>query len=228
MVSPVKKDYVSVVYNEKDRPFTEYPDQLTKYLFQRYDMCAGKNILDLGCGRGEFLRGFVRCGLEGYGVDMSLAAEQICPDCEIKKSDLEKDPLPYESDTFDYIYSKSVIEHFYYPENLVKEIYRVLKPGGCVITMTPDWQAVYKIFFEDYTHRTPFTMRSLKEIFSIHGFKQVKVEQFRQLPFLWKAPYLDFLCTLVSLLSPDSFKSQSKLVRFSKEIMLLSTAVKSL
>ena len=56
---------------------------------------------------------------------------------------------------FDVIYSKSVIEHFYYPEKILKEAYRVLKPGGIIITLTPDWEFIYKSFYEDFTHRTP-------------------------------------------------------------------------
>jgi len=223
---PIKSDYVSVVYNEKDKPITQYPDLLTKYLVNRYNLSRGQKMLDLGCGRGEFLRGFIRCGLKGYGVDGSLAAKSICPDAEILQSDLEKQVLPYKDNMFDIIFSKSVLEHLYCPEKLVKEIYRVLKPGGLVITMTPDWQSIYKIFYDDYTHRRPFTLTSLELIFKINGFRDVKVQKFRQLPFLWKRPWLNTLSKIISLVTPRSLSSRSKLVRFSKEVMLLCSAVK--
>ena len=227
MTAENKKDYVDVIYNEKDRPFTEYPDQLANYLKNRYEMQQGQKILDLGCGRGEFLRGFIRSGLQGYGVDQSTRARDICPEAVIKTADLENEALPFEDNTFDYIYSKSVLEHFYYPENLVLEIHRVLKPGGKVITLVPDWEVIYKIFYEDYTHRTPFTRNSLKDIFVIHGFKDVHAEKFLQLPFLWKAPWLRPWAAFVALMSPEFIKCHSKLVRFSKEGMLLSSAVKA-
>ena len=142
-----QRDYVAVTYNEKDRPFTQYPDKLARYLFLRYKLPKGSKILDLGCGRGEFLGGFIRCGLNGYGVDQSAIAKSICPEAEIVQSDLENEPLPYNDNYFDVIYSKSVLEHFYYPEKLVMEIYRVLKPGGLVMTMVPDWESVYKTFY---------------------------------------------------------------------------------
>lgn len=222
-----KRDYVSVIYDQKDKPFTQYPDLLTEYLVKRYQLSAGQEMLDLGCGRGEFLRGFVRCGLKGYGLDESLAAKDLCLEAEILQSDLESEPLPYKDNSFDIIFSKSVLEHFYYPEKLVQEIYRVLKPGGLVITMTPDWQSVYKIFYEDYTHRTPFTVTSLENIFKINGFNQVKAEKFRQLPLLWKMPWLNPLCGLIALIAPRGLSSRSKLVRFSKEVMLLSSAIKA-
>ncbi len=221
-----QRDYVAVTYNEKDRPFTQYPDKLARYLSSRYELTKGSKILDLGCGRGEFLRGFIHCGLNGYGVDQSAMAKSICPEAEILQSDLENEPLPYNDNYFDVIYSKSVLEHFYYPEKLVMEIYRVVKPGGLVITMVPDWESVYKTFYEDYTHRTPFTVTSLRDIFLIHGYDDVKVEKFRQLPFLWSLPWLHPFCSLVALIAPRSLRPYSKLVRFSQEIMLLATAVK--
>ena len=221
-----QRDYVAVTYNEKDRPFTQYPDKLARHLSSRYELSKGSKILDLGCGRGEFLRGFIRCGLNGYGADQSAIAKSICPEAEILQSDLENEPLPYNDNYFDVIYSKSVLEHFYYPEKLVMEIYRVLKPGGLVITMVPDWESVYKTFYEDYTHRTPFTITSLKDIFLIQGFDDVKAEKFRQLPFLWTLPWLKPFCSLVAFIAPRSLRPYSKLIRFSQEIMLLSTAVK--
>jgi len=221
-----QRDYVSVTYNEKDRPFTLYPDKLARYLSLRYKLPKRSKILDLGCGRGEFLRGFIRCGLNGYGVDQSTIAKSVCPEAEILQSDLKNEPLPYNDNSFDAIFSKSVLEHFYYPEKLVMEIHRIVKPGGLVITMVPDWESVYKTFYEDYTHRTPFTANSLKDIFLINGFDDVKVEKFRQLPFLWSFPYLQPFCSAVAFMAPRSLRPHSKLVRFSQEIMLLSTAVK--
>jgi ubiquinone/menaquinone biosynthesis C-methylase UbiE len=226
MPSELLRDYVSVTYNEKDRPFTMYPDLLARHLFIKYGLSKGKKILDLGCGRGEFLRGFIRCGLNGYGVDKSLSAKNICPEAEIMQSDFEVEPLPYRDNNFDVVFSKSVLEHFYYPEKLVSQIRRVLKPGGLVITMVPDWQSVYKTFYQDYTHRTPFTFASIGDIFIINGFDNVQVEKFRQLPFLWSAPWLKPFSRLIALTTPQCLSLYCKLIKFSKEVMLLSSAVK--
>ncbi len=221
-----QRDYVAVIYNEGDKPFTQYPDKLARYLSSRYRLPKGGKILDLGCGRGEFLRGFIRCGLNGYGVDRSTIGKSVCPEAEILQSDIENEPLPYNDNSFDVVFSKSVLEHFYYPEKLVQEIYRILNPGGLVITMVPDWESVYKTFYDDYTHRRPFTVNSLKNIFLVNGFDDVKVEKFRQLPFLWSLPWLRPFCSLVALIAPRTLRPYSKLIRFLQEIMLLSTAVK--
>jgi SAM-dependent methyltransferase len=178
----------------------------------------------LGCGRGEFLRGFIRCGLQGFGVDQSLAAAKLCPEADLRIADLENGSLPFEDGELDVVYSKSLLEHFYYPERIVAEIYRVIKPGGLVITMCPDWEFCYRIYPEDYTHRTPFMQSSLRDIQVIHGFESVEVETFRQLPVLWRHRWLLPFAELTRVLVPRAFGSHSKWVRFSKEIMILSSA----
>ena len=62
-MNAAKKDYVEVVYNEQDRPLTGYPGKLTRHLVDSYGLQPGQHLLDIGCGRGEFLRGFMDCGL---------------------------------------------------------------------------------------------------------------------------------------------------------------------
>lgn len=220
------KDYVSVVYSERERPFTEYPERLARYLSERYRLDSRHRLLDLGCGRGEFLRGFARCGVQAYGADQSTAANKLCPDAEIRVADFEQGTIPFADEFFDVVYSKSVLEHFYHPERLVRDIFRVLKPGGLAITMVPDWEHNFRIYYEDYTHRTPFMLSSLRDIYLIHGFEQVRVERFRQLPFLWRLPWLSPFCALLAMATPSAARNHSKLIRFSKEVMLLASAVK--
>ena len=220
-----KLDYVDVVYNEDDRPLTDYPSKLTKYLFDRYEINQSDKLLDIGCGRGEFLKGFMDCGVKGHGVDQSNSSQKLIPEANLMIANLAEDPLPFKDNYFDVVFSKSVIEHFHNPEILVEEIFRVLKPGGLVITMCPDWEFNYRIYFEDYTHRTPFMSESLRDILFIHGFKNVAVEKFRQLPIIWKFKFFIILAEITRLIIPRKLKN-FKWVRFSKEIMLLSTANK--
>ena len=218
--------YIEVFYNLKDKPLTQYPDLLTGYLTQRFKMEKGVSILDLGCGRGDFLRGFIRCGLLGFGIDRSLSAQKICPEAEIRRFDLTEKQMPYQDNTFDYIFSKSVIEHFYYPENIVREMFRIVKPEGLAIIMTPDWEYHYKIFYRDFTHRTPFTADSLVNILKINDFIDVDCEKFFQLPATWDRPWLKLIARLLAILTPERLSKRSKFVKFSKEVMLLGVGRK--
>ena len=225
-------NYLEVVYDEKTRPLTGYPNLLTKYLFKRFNLQEGQSILDIGCGRGEFTNGFINCGLKAYAVDQFDTCKNYFPKVILKTSDIENDGIPYPDKMFDVVYSKSVIEHFYQPEILVKEMMRVLKPGGLAITLCPSWEYNFRFFYEDYSHRSPFTRTSLNDILLAHGFKNVEVNYFIQLPILWKYKFLKPLSTITRKLIPDSFydktsvSSFNKWIRFSKEIMLLSSARK--
>src|SRR6202000_1579943 len=100
---------------------------------------------------------------------------------------------------------------------------RVRKPGGLAITLCPDWEFNYRIYFEDYTHRAPFMQSSLRDIQLLHGFENVGVEGFRQLPILWgRGRWLLPFAELTRIAVPGFLRTRSKWVRFSKEIMLLS------
>ena len=68
----------------------------------------------------------------------------------ISLSDFTKENLPYSDSTFDVVFSKSVVEHMYYPENIFADACRVLKPNGLMITMCPAWDHNYKIYLRTY------------------------------------------------------------------------------
>lgn len=224
-----RPDYVDVIYSESYRPLTTYPQQLASHLFKRFQIKDGDRLLDIGCGRGEFLKGFIACGVSGYAVDKSSVAQKYCPEAELRNADIEHEGIPYPDNFFDVVYSKSVIEHFYYPEKLMAEMYRVLKPGGLALTLCPSWEYNYRNYFEDYTHRTAFMLSSLRDIQLIHGFDNVEVEFFYQLPSTWEggSKFIGKVTAdLTRYFVPDILKKHSKWVRFSKEIMLLSSSRK--
>jgi SAM-dependent methyltransferase len=87
-----------------------------------------------------------------------------------EKYDAEWMMIPYEDNTFDYVFIKSVIEHICNTDLFLSEIYRVLKPGGKVIILTPDYQKQKDFFYDDYTHIKPFTLNSLKMAVQLNGF----------------------------------------------------------
>ena len=217
-------DYLKVVYDEKNRPYTDYPGKLCAYLFQLFHMRPGMTFLQAGCGRGEFLKHFMELGLDVQGVDISPESPKYQPNMDIRVSDIEKEGLPYPDGEFDIVYSKSLVEHFYNPEKYIKEAIRVLKPGGLLLTLVPDWESNYKIYFDDYTHHTPFTTVTLEDIYKISEFEEVNASRFRQLPVVWKYPSLNLLCAFISPFVP--VRTKNKFFRWSRELMLMGSGRK--
>src|ERR1700710_2802782 len=69
-------NYLDVRYSESARPYTEYPGKLTEHLTREYLAgYRGSKLLDLGCGRGEFLHGFARQGFDATGIDRSRPSQ---------------------------------------------------------------------------------------------------------------------------------------------------------
>ena len=216
------KNYNGTIYDEKSRPVTSYPDQLAGYLVERFHIKPGSRILDNGCGRGDFYRGFAHCGMEVYGTDIEKVFDDV-----YSGINLEQDRLPFEDDYFDVVFSKSVIEHIHKPENYMNEMYRVLKPGGRIIIMVPDWQSCMYIYYDDCTHVQPYTMTGLMDTIKIFGFKNVSSELFYQLPCVWKHPEIKIICYFLQLFGGRVTRvTRNKFIRFSRELMVLGTGIK--
>lgn len=218
-------DYLKVVYDSKSHPQSTYPGKLASYLFQTFRMEKGQKFLEPGCGRGEFLTEFQKLGLECYGLDLSPHAGTLCPTVELKKEiDLENDKWPFPDNYFDVVYSKSLMEHLRNPDKFLAEARRVLKPGGKILCLIPDWEANYKIYFDDFTHRTPFTRVALSDILNMTDFSSVKVYKFRQLPIVWRYPSINMFCAFISPFIP--VRTQNKFLKWSRELMLIGYAEK--
>ena len=85
----------------------------------------------------------------------------------------------------------SVIEHINNPNNVIEEICRILKKGGLIITITPNFKYANKNFYDDPTHLRPYTDKSIDKLMSLH-----KLTSIRTVPFLvnksllfWKIPF---------------------------------------
>lgn len=217
-------DYLDVVYDKKSHPITTYPPKLIKYLFDKYSMTRGQKLLEPGCGRGEFLDAFRNLGMECYGLDLSPSAGEFLNNIEVKQANIEKEPMPFEDNFFDVVYSKSLMEHLRHPDTYLKEVYRILKPGGTVLCLIPDWEANYKTYFDDYTHIMPFTRVSLNDILMMADFADVNVSRFRQLPIVWRFPFLNYFCASISPFIP--VRTKTKFFRWSRDLMLLGSARK--
>jgi SAM-dependent methyltransferase len=120
---------------------------------------------------------------------------------------------------------------------MLSSAYNVLKPGGIAVIMTPSWPHTYwGPFYIDNTHVTPYTIPSLSDALQMVGFENIRTRYFYQLPFLWNHSWVIPLVRIFAAL-PLSYRpyqeapwpdSLNKLIRFSKEVMLLAVCQKPL
>jgi len=219
------KNYLSVFYNLKEKPYTSYPSKFVKYNIERFKL-HNSNFLEIGCGRGDFINEFNKCEMNCFATDALENAETyLDKGITFKQNNISLNPLPFDDNFFDVIFTKSVIEHIDKHEFFFKECKRVLKKGGILITYTPDWESQYLHFYDDITHIKPFTKISLENCYKIFGFEKCKVEKFYQLPIVWSFPFLKPILKLLSLIIP--IRSKIKFLKFAKELMLLGYARKS-
>jgi ubiquinone/menaquinone biosynthesis C-methylase UbiE len=120
-------------------------------------------MFDCGCGDGEItLRVAEIIGTSDvYGVDIDEKALSVAGGKGIKvyKADINL-RLPFEDNFFDVIFSNQVIEHLDYPDNFVREAFRVLKIGGYVVVATENLASWHNIFalllgYQDFSSQGP-------------------------------------------------------------------------
>ena len=122
-----------------------------------------KKFLDLGSGNGSLVKVASEQGYEAVGLDITDGI------------DFESDSFPLESGYFDVVTAVSVIEHITNPAIFLEQIYRVLKPNGVFILVTPNWKYSYKVFYNDPTHVHPYTPKSLDFLLNLSGFKRINI-----------------------------------------------------
>lgn len=99
-------------------------------------------ILDAGCGHGNYVIDEFRSQIGwacGVDVDPTATTRNVCLD-EITHAPLES--LPYPDSSFDAVLGLWVLEHLTQPLKVLREIRRVLKPGGLFIFCTPNRQSL--------------------------------------------------------------------------------------
>ncbi len=109
----------------------------------KLEITPGIELLEVGFGRGEFLYHCAKLGAKVSAIDYSPAALEIArqtmaefPDTDLRTADCRD--LPFDSDSFDRIYSGDVLEHVNLNDGItmLREMQRVLRPGGFLFIHT--------------------------------------------------------------------------------------------
>lgn len=166
-------------------------------------------ILDLGCGRGEWLELLEYIGFQAKGVDLDEGMLLACRELDLDIC--QGDALDYlqglAADSLSVVSAFHVVEHISFEalRQLVDEAYRVLRPGGLLILETPNSENLVvgtSDFYLDPTHQKPLPARLLSFVVEYSGFARVKTLYLQESPELVTAQRTSMLNVLGGV-SPD-------------------------
>ena len=143
-----------------------------------------RRVVDLGCGRGEFLELLKENGVTGVGVDLNPDAIKACraKSIEVHQSDLFEFLSHQPDESFDGLFCAHVVEHLT-PESLphlVNLAARKLKPSGLLAIETPNpgCLAIFAgDFYLDPTHQKPVPRQQLDFYLQEAGFTEIETHE---------------------------------------------------
>ncbi len=172
---------------------------LVKSYFQT-QVGTNQNILDLGCGWGEFINQ-VEANRK-YAMDLNPdAREYLEQEIEFLHQDCSQ-AWPLADESLDVVFTSNFLEHLSSKESLsqtLSEAYRCIKPGGKIICLGPNLKYTGGVYWDFFDHHLPLTDASMSEILELKGFKvNTCIPQFlpytmangRQLPLWTVSVYL--------------------------------------
>ncbi len=175
------------LFEEKYRGSTEDIKKRQSIFLEYFKNC--KNVLDIGCGRGEFLSLLKENGIGAKGVDLN---EDMVLFCQKNGLDVkETHALTYlgslEDKSLDGVFSGQVVEHFQSTEliDLVKLCYDKMKYGTYFIveTINPLCLSVFAMsFYMDLSHVKPVHPETIKFILESVGFREIQFKFFSPFP----------------------------------------------
>ena len=141
---------------------------------------AGKGpVLDVACGRGEWLELLKEQEIPAKGVDLNRVALEQCRELglEVVEEDAIEHLRKQHKNAFSAVTCFHYVEHVGYPSlvALLDESLRILRPGGVAIFETPNARNLLVTggdFFRDPTHRRPVFPDTLEAIAELRGFAE--------------------------------------------------------
>lgn len=141
-------------------------------------------ILDLGCGRGEWLEVLSENGYACRGVDMNgvMVSEALARDLDVVEQDAVVFLRSLGNESVSAVTSMHLVEHLSYEVliRLLDEALRVLRPGGVLILETPNPENLTVgsyWFYMDPTHRNPIPPPLLQWVVEARGFEGAVIDR---------------------------------------------------
>ena len=159
---------------------------------------ADTPVLDLGCGRGEWLELLRERGLVGRGVDSNRVFLDLCRGrgLDVIEGDVIEVMRSLPGGSFGVITGMHIAEHLPFDVlvQLLDEARRLLKPNGLLALETPNpenLEVASHFFYMDPTHRNPLPPEAFRWMVEARGFDQARIERWTVARDMGAPPLLD-------------------------------------
>jgi SAM-dependent methyltransferase len=155
---------------------------LDKYLAARRQGDP-RRILDVGCGTGTMIQYLARYG-QAEGIDMDADAVQFCYQRGVSQvQQVTGLPLPFPDDSFDLITALDVLEHIEDDRAMLRELHRILRPGGLFLLSVPAYRFLWGPQDEISLHKRRYIRPEVRERLKTAGFRVRRLSYFNTLLF---------------------------------------------
>lgn len=168
--------WTQVLLNEENQKWQKDYFLENLNLLSRYKKFG--TLLDIGCSVGLFMQLAQEKGYRCIGLELEKEAFQyaISQNISVMRQTLAE--AKFAANSFDVVTMFGVLEHLEQPGLVLKEIFKVLKPGGVVLAIVPNIYSLAAMMqheevpmFNGRNHLTYFSLETLKNIFESNGFK---------------------------------------------------------
>lgn len=148
-----------------------------------------RNVLDLGCGRGEFVALLSEAGIPGYGVDSDESQVKVAQEAgrDVRLADAVDHLRGLRAGDVDGVFSSQVAEHLTTDQLMttIELAYSKLAPGGVFVIETPNPEALFifsTFFYVDLTHIKPIHPEAMRWALEVCGFDDVQIVRSQPVP----------------------------------------------
>jgi ubiquinone/menaquinone biosynthesis C-methylase UbiE len=151
---------------------------------QRY-VRAGDTVVDVGAGRADFINNIE--ARDKVAIDLEPEAGRFCAS-GVRFIPGSATDLPLEPESVDVCFASNLLEHLTDEQVTLTlaSMRKILRPGGRLVLIQPNYYYAYREYWDDYTHKKAFSHTSLADLVVASGFRLQEVVP-RFLPFSFKS-----------------------------------------
>lgn len=209
--------YEDIDKNVKDRVTWAVGTGILNEAVKKYNILG--SALDLGCGNGKTLLSLSQNFSELYGIDiLDILSREAKGKVKFASADLNFEPFPYSTNSIELVTAFQIIEHLENPFFVMRESYRVLKPGGIFMISLPNpFNLSFRLKFLFTGNMPPWTEKNHHLLFLTDAvFRKTYLAQFDLLETVYQNGSIPMWGRLRTIFGKELIKKHAMVLPRSK------------